>query len=132
MLTLLRDSVTVEGLGTMQIAARLAIQGPAAEQRRALRVPVAVSGEVQLPGYHGFDVVVRDISEMGFKAEAQLGVKTKTLIGLRLPGLGMVLGRVAWCRKGHIGGEFLNPIPPSRLRLVVGYPRQREIEPALS
>jgi PilZ domain len=114
----------------MQIAARLAIQGPLADQRRALRVPVSMSTDVRLTGYHGFDVVVRDISPLGFKVESSVGVKAKTLIGLRLPGLGMVLARVAWNRKGHIGGEFLNPIPPARLHSLIGYPRELAIDPS--
>ncbi len=40
---------------------------------------------------------------------------------LRLPGLGMLLGKVVWNRSGHLGGEFINPVSPSRLRLVLGY-----------
>lgn len=116
----------------MQISARLAIQGPVADQRRAVRVPVAMGAEMRLVGFHGFDVVVRDISELGFKVETPVRIKTKTLIGLRLPGLGMVLGRIAWCRKGYVGGEFVNPIPPQRLRLVVGFPRLSVVEPSLS
>jgi hypothetical protein len=114
----------------MQIAARLAIQGPLADQRRALRVPVSMMADMRLTGYHGFDVVVRDISTLGFKVESSVGVKAKTLIGLRLPGLGMVLARVAWNRKGHIGGAFVNPIPPSRLHTLIGYPRGMAIEPS--
>lgn len=107
----------------MQIAARLAIQGPATDQRRAVRFPVSMETDMRQIGYHGFDVVVRDISALGFKVETPIRIKVKTLVGLRLPGIGMVLGRVAWCRKGCVGGEFVNPIPEQRLRQVVGYPR---------
>lgn len=116
----------------MQISARLAIQGPVADQRRAVRLPVSMETDMRLIGYHGFDVVVRDISELGFKVETPVRIKVKTLIGLRLPGLGMVLGRVAWCRKGHVGGEFINPIPPQRLRMVIGFPRLAVVEPSLA
>ncbi len=116
----------------MQIAARLAIQGPAVDQRRAVRFPISMETDMRQIGYHGFDVLVRDISALGFKVDTPIKIKTKTLIGLRVPGLGMALGRVAWCRKGQIGGEFVNPIPEQRLRQVVGYPRLSMIQSSLA
>ncbi len=105
----------------MQIAARLAVHAPAPDTRRAKRTPVAVVADMRLLGYHGFDVVVRDISELGFKVESPVKVTTGSIVRLRLPGLGMLLGKVVWNRSGCLGGEFINPVSPSRLRLVLGY-----------
>jgi hypothetical protein len=123
-LTESRDTGISKGkFSLMQIAARLAVHAPApaADQRRAKRIALAVPSDMLHSGYHGFDVVVRDISELGFRVDSGVKVKAKTVVRLRLPGLGMVLGRVVWCRKGQIGGEFINAIPPSRLRLLIGY-----------
>jgi PilZ domain len=105
----------------MQIAARLAVQSPAQDQRRAQRKTVSVAADMRLLGYHGFDVVVRDISELGFKVESPVKVASGSIVRLRLPGLGMLLGKIIWARSGHLGGEFINPVSPSRLRLVLGY-----------
>jgi hypothetical protein len=114
----------------MQIAARLAVHQPAPEARRMPRTSVNVPAELLQNGYHGFDVVVRDINSLGFRLDSQVRVKAKALVRLRLPGLGMVLGRVVWCRKGCIGGEFVNPIAESRLRTVIGY-RAQTVAPRL-
>jgi hypothetical protein len=107
----------------MYIAARLAVHTPAPDKRRAKRLDVSVPADMRLLGYHGFDVVVRDLSELGFKVESPVRVNPGSIVRLRLPGLGMVLGKIVWSRSGHLGGEFINPVSPSRLRMALGVAR---------
>jgi hypothetical protein len=107
----------------MQIAARLAVNVPASDDRRARRQVLDAPSTMSLVGYHGHDVVVRDLSELGFKAQTDQRIKRGAIVRLRLPGLGVVLGRIIWSRMGHVGGEFVNPISASRLQMVLGIRR---------
>jgi hypothetical protein len=104
----------------MQIAARLAVHTPAPDKRRSAREVVALSAALCFAGYHGQDVIVREISEVGFKVQTDQQIARGSIVRLRLPGLGMVLGRVIWRRGRHVCGEFINPLSPERLRLAIG------------
>lgn len=73
-----------------------------------------------IPGYHGGDITIIDLSESGFKAHAPAHIPPRSLVRLKVPGLGMVLARIIWSRNGDVGGEFVNPVGEGRLRLVPG------------
>ncbi|MEQ1548049.1 MAG: PilZ domain-containing protein [Chakrabartia sp.] len=105
----------------MQIAARLAVHSPTPDDRRKSRAPVAIAANLGLGGFHGHNVIIRDISEFGFKVEADLALTCGAIIRLRIPGLGVVIGRVVWLRGGFIGGEFVNPLNATRLSMVLGF-----------
>lgn len=105
----------------MRIAARLAIHSAAPDRRRKDRAIVNAPATIVTPGFHGDDVVVIDLSEVGFQARVTSHIPPKSLVRLRVPGLGMVVARVVWSRNGGIGGEFVNPVGEGRLRLVPGY-----------
>lgn len=108
-------------MNDMRIAARMAVQSPAPDRRRSQRFALVPSTPIILQDYHGGDVVIVDLSESGFKAQAQTHIPPKSLVRLKVPGLGIVLARIIWSRKGDIGGEFVNPVGEGRLRLVPGF-----------
>lgn len=107
----------------MRIAGRLAMQRPLSEGRRAEREPVNVQTTMRALGYHGVDVVVRNISPLGFKADVAGDFPAGSYVRLRLPGLGAVHARVVWSSEGSIGGEFCNPVDPRRLCRIIGMSR---------
>lgn len=103
----------------MRIAARMAVENEGGN-RRAIRSSVQVSTTMRALGYHGFDVVIRNLSEHGFMAETANEFEEGSFVRLRLPCVGTVLARIAWSKGGQVGGEFLNTVSPIRLRLVMG------------
>ncbi len=74
-----------------------------------------------IQGYHGGDIIIVDLSESGFKAHSATHIPPKSLVRLKVPGLGIVLARIVWSRNGDVGGEFVNPVGEGRLRLVPGF-----------
>lgn len=110
----------------MHIAARLAIdycpevQPAKASRRKAKREETVIATKMRTLGYHGSDVVVRNISEQGFMAEAREDFVPGSHVRLRLPAAGVMLARVIWMKRGEVGCEFFNPLPEARLRLVLG------------
>jgi PilZ domain len=114
----------------MHIAARLAIHSLAPDRRRKARFsvdsPAIMCGLGH--GFDGADVVVKDISETGFSARAGHHLPPGTLVRLKVPGFGMAIGKIIWSRRGDVGGEFVNPVGPARLRAIVGYkPEPQEL-----
>lgn len=107
----------------MRIAGRLALQRPLPEDRRAVRGEVTVNTTMRALGYHGIDVIVRNISTHGFMAEAGDAFPVDAYVRLRLPGLGAVHARVVWSEEGKIGAEFCNPVEPGRLSRIMGMSR---------
>lgn len=105
----------------MRIAARLAVHSIAPDRRRKARAAITAPASIVAPGFHGDDVVVIDLSEVGFQARVGNHIPPRSLVRLRVPGLGMVVARIVWSRNGGIGGEFVNPVGEGRLRLVPGY-----------
>jgi hypothetical protein len=97
-------SVGIEGRN-MRIAGRLALHS----------APLCAG-----LGYHGCDVVVREISSCGFEADLTTPIPKGSLVRLRLPGSGVMLARVANSNAGHLSADFLNPVSASRLRMTVG------------
>ena len=108
----------------MHIAARMAVESAAPDRRRKERFALDPATPVSIPGYHGGDIVIVDISELGFRAHAAVHIPPKSLVRLKVPGLGMVLARIVWSRRGDVGGEFVNPVGEGRLRLVPGFGRR--------
>jgi PilZ domain len=105
----------------MQIAARLAVHSVSPDGRRKKRSSVAISANLGLGGFHGHDVIIRDISELGFKVESSVAISRGAIVRLRIPGIGVVLGRIVWVRAGRIGGEFVNPLNATRLSMAIGF-----------
>lgn len=109
------------GGNLMRIAARMAVQSAAPDRRRKERHTLDPAAPIVIQGYYGGDIVIVDLSEAGFKAHAASHIPPKSLVRLKVPGLGIVLARIVWSRGGTLGGEFVNPVGEGRLRLVPGF-----------
>lgn len=105
----------------MQLAGRLAIESRAPDRRRKARHAVEDGGQLNICGFHGMDVTVSDLSESGFRARTGQYIPPGSYVRLKMVGLGIAIGTVAWSRNGEVGGEFLNPVSETRLRSIVGY-----------
>jgi hypothetical protein len=119
----------------MHIAAKMAVDIPASNRRRAERQAVEVSTTLRASGHHGIDVVIRNISTLGFMADVSAEFEPGDQVRVRLPSLGTVAARVAWAREGQIGAEFETEIDLQRLRAVLAVtgaaPAKRERRPRL-
>lgn len=119
----------------MHIAAKVALETPGPNQRRVPRQDVEVSATLRASGNHGIDIVIRNISTLGFMAEATGELEAESRIRVRLPSLGTVLARVVWVKDGKVGCEFTNEIDLPRLRAVLAAtgaaPPKRDRRPRL-
>lgn len=119
----------------MHIAAKAALETPGPNQRRTPREEVEVSTTMRASGNHGLDIVIRNISTLGFMAEAGGDFETDSRVRIRLPSLGTVLARVVWVKPGQFGAEFVNEIDLQRLRAVLAAtgaaPAKRDRRPRL-
>jgi hypothetical protein len=104
----------------MQINARLAVHALAPDRRRKERISTAIPTLMIPEGYYGIPVILRDVSLDGFRVSVGAHVPPQSLVRLKLPGLGLVIGRVMWSRRGEIGGSFVNPISEQRLFMITG------------
>lgn len=119
----------------MHIAAKAALETPGPNQRRVPRENVEVSATMRASGNRGLDMVIRNISTLGFMAEADGDFEPESRIRVRLPSLGTVLARVVWVKDGRLGCEFINEIDLPRLRAVLAAtgaaPPKRDRRPRL-
>jgi hypothetical protein len=70
--------------------------------------------------FHGSDARVRDLSLSGFSADIVEVIPPGTLVRLRIPGAGVMFARVTHSAGQGIVAEFVTPLNPARLRMVVG------------
>lgn len=103
----------------MHIAAKLAFEEHAANKRRVEREEVTVSTTLRASGVHSLDIVVRNISTLGFMADAKGEFAVDDRVRIRLPALGTVIARLVWARDGQIGCEFEEEIDLPRLRAIL-------------
>lgn len=104
----------------MHIAAKMAVDIPASNRRRAEREQIEVSTTLRASGHHGLDIVIRNISTLGFMADSgDQDFVPGDHVRVRLPAIGTVAARVAWARDGQIGAEFETEIDLQRLRSVL-------------
>jgi len=119
----------------VHIAAKVAMESPASNLRRADREDVEVSATLRASGHHSLDVIIRNISTLGFMAEGNLDCDPDNNVRVRLPSLGTVIARVVWVKDGQFGAEFTNEIDLQRLRAVLAAtgaaPARRDRRPRL-
>ncbi len=107
----------------MRIAARLALHTPS-DCYGALDEYVRGPAKQHLLGYHGCNVVVRDISPSGFTADIDAEIAADAVVRLRLPGAGVLIARVTdGGAAGSVEARFVNPVSAARLRLTLGMGR---------
>jgi hypothetical protein len=105
----------------MRIAARLALHAP--PQMCGVDDFVRGPASKHLLGYHGCDVLVRDLSENGFRADVDAEIPPGSVVRLRLPGAGVLVARVGESCLGQVSAEFVNPVTPARLGMTLGIGR---------
>jgi hypothetical protein len=60
-----------------------------------------------------------DLSVAGFRAATHLELEAGIDIWLKLPGLESLHARVVWMRGHLLGGEFIRPLHPAVLDMIV-------------
>jgi hypothetical protein len=87
--------------------------------RTAERVEVSFGAALRQRGASGVSVQVADLSVSGFRVASHLELQPGTDVWLRLPGLEPCHARAVWSRGHHIGCEFVRPLHPAVLEMIV-------------
>ena len=111
-----------EASGHEPFAAELSTSAPAeapSKARMAQRVEVSFGAALRQRGATGVSVQVADLSTNGFRVATHLELQPGTDVWLRLPGLEPCHARAVWCRGHHVGCEFVRPLHPAVLQMIV-------------
>ena len=81
-----------------------------AEQRRAPRDEVALPTRMYVKDHQGSDVLLVNISPLGFMVREYGETPKGAIVRLALPRLGQVPAKVVWSLGGRVGAEFIKPI----------------------
>ena len=92
---------------------------PLDEVRKAPRTDVVLGAGLRQRGAGAVTVQILDLSTHGFRAATHLELSEGTDVWLKLPGLESWQGRVAWMRGHLLGCEFIRPLHPAVLQMVV-------------
>jgi hypothetical protein len=84
-----------------------------ADQRRALRKAVRLTGQLRDRGSTRFAIDVIDLSTTGFRAETTARLYKGALVWLTLPGMAGLEARVAWVDNARCGCAFSQPLHPA-------------------
>jgi hypothetical protein len=93
--------------------------GPTPRPRNAERVEVSFGAALRQRGASGVSVQVADLSTNGFRVATHLELQPGTDVWLRLPGLEPCHARAVWCRGHYAGCEFVRPLHPAVLDMIV-------------
>ena len=102
----------------MSLTAELSI-APHEEGRRAARAEVVLGAGLRQRGAHAVTVQVVDLSITGFRCATHLELMPGSDIWLKLPGLESLHSRVVWMRGHWLGCEFVRPLHPAVLDMIV-------------
>ena len=102
----------------MHFSAELSTQ-PGIEGRRARRADVMLGAGLRQRGAHSVTVQIVDLSTDGFRAATHLELFAGNDIWLKLPGLESLHARVVWMRGHLLGAQFVRPLHPAVLDMVV-------------
>ena len=105
----------------MRIAGRLALQTPSGLAGVSDATDSRLKSDIL--SFHGCDVLVSAISEMGFEAAVSVPLAKGALVRLRLPCAGAMLARVVSHRGTRLKAEFVNPVSAARLGKTLGMSR---------
>lgn len=100
-------------------AAELSMSRHDPVSRKSRRVPVEVGAALRQRGASGVSVQVTDLSIHGFRAATHLELQEGTDVWLRLPKLEPYHAKVAWSRGQFVGCEFVRPLHPAVLDMIV-------------
>ena len=102
----------------MNFSAELSTE-PHDEGRRAERTEIVLGAALRQRGAHAITVQVLDLSTTGFRAATHLQLDAGADVWLKLPGLESLHSHVVW-KRGHVMGcEFVRPLHPAVLAMVV-------------
>jgi hypothetical protein len=87
--------------------------------RRAERNDVVLGAGLRQRGAHAVTIQVLDLSVSGFRAATHLQLMTGSDVWLKLPGLESLHARVVWMTGHLMGCEFVRPLHPAVLAMVV-------------
>ena len=89
------------------------------ELRRAERAGVAVGAGLRQRGAHAVSIQVLDLSTTGFRAATHLQLLEGSDVWLKMPGLESLHARVVWMRGHLLGCEFVRPLHPAVMAMLV-------------
>jgi hypothetical protein len=92
---------------------------PGLEGRRATRAEVALGAGLRQRGAHAVTVQIIDLSTDGFRAATHLELFPGSDVWLKLPGLESLHSRVVWMRGHMLGCQFVRPLHPAVLDMIV-------------
>ena len=101
---------------------------PTPDGRRAERRIVNLAASLREPGASLADAEVVNLSVTGFAAETEAKVERGDHVWLKLPGMEPTNCRVVWTEEGKAGFEFLTPLHPATLELVVAAGRKPPVK----
>jgi len=110
-----------EGSGLRgELATSAAPASPGA--RKEDRTPVEIGAGLRQRGAGGVTVQILDLSTQGFRATTHLDLQHGADVWLKLPGLEAMHSRVAWMRGNFVGCQFVRPLHPAVLQMIVSRP----------
>jgi hypothetical protein len=92
---------------------------PGIEGRRAARKDVVFGAGLRQRGAHAVTIQVVDLSTNGFRAATHLELFPESDVWLKLPGLESLHARVVWMHGHMLGCEFVRPLHPAVLDMIV-------------
>jgi hypothetical protein len=92
---------------------------PGSEGRRAARAELLLGAGLRQRGAHSVTVQIIDLSTHGFRAATHLSLIEGSDVWLKLPGLESLHGRVVWMRGHLLGCEFVRPLHPAVMEMIV-------------
>lgn len=101
------------------LTGHLATASPAPGERKAERCHVEMGAGLRQRGASGVSVQILDLSTHGFRASTHLDLPIGTDVWLKLPGLEAWHSRVAWMKGHFVGCEFVRPLHPAVLQMVI-------------
>jgi hypothetical protein len=87
--------------------------------RKAERTFCEIGAGLRQRGASGVSVQILDLSTHGFRASTHLDLQKGADVWLKLPGLEALHARVAWMNGYLVGCEFVRPLHPAVLQMVV-------------
>ena len=106
---------------TPELIGELALAG-IPKDRKADRASVDIDAGLRRRGASGVSVQILDLSTHGFRASTHLDLPPGADVWLKLPGLEAMHSRVAWMNGHCVGCEFVRPLHPAVLDMVVRRP----------
>lgn len=79
-------------------------------RRKAARRSIFMPSTIRALGHATEKMLLLNLSKSGFMGETKRDFQRGCFIEVMLPGVGHVRGRIVWCERGRVGGQFLRPI----------------------